>query len=98
MKKEIHELVREFVAKFNRLIQRIPAASRPNEENQKIFFVNVVPPDVSFHLIKDAVVNLTTTQRLAIQLEDALITIGKWRREVQTFGITSSSTPTNPIM
>ena len=33
MKKEMHKPMREFVAKFNRLIQRIPTASRPNEEN-----------------------------------------------------------------
>ena len=33
MKKEMHEPMREFVAKFNRLIQRIPATSRPNVEN-----------------------------------------------------------------
>ena len=60
MKKEMHEPMREFIAKFNRLIERIPATSRPNEENQKIFFVNDVPLDVSFHLIKDVVTDLAT--------------------------------------
>ena len=58
MKKEMHEPMREFVAKFNRQIQRIPTTSRPNEENQKIFFVNVVPLDISFHLIIDVVADL----------------------------------------
>jgi hypothetical protein len=33
MKKEMHEPMREFVAKFDRLVQRIPATSRPNAEN-----------------------------------------------------------------
>ena len=65
LNKEMHEPMREFVAKFNRLIQRILDASRPNGENQNIFFVNLVPPDVSFHLIKDTVTNLATAQRLA---------------------------------
>ena len=93
IKKEMHEPMREFVAKFNRLIQRILTASRPNEENQKIFFVNAIPLDVSFHLIKDAVVDLVAAQRLAIQLEDALITTSKWRREVSTSGTASFSAP-----
>ena len=98
MKKEMHEPMREFFAKFNRLIQRIPATSRPNEENQKILFFNVVPLDVSFHLIEDVVIDLAPTQRLAIQLEDALITTRKWRREVQTSGTASSSAPIDPVM
>ena len=58
MKKEIHEPMREFVAKFNRLIQRIPTASRPNVENQNSFFINAIHPDISFHLIKYACANL----------------------------------------
>ena len=33
MKKEMHEPMREFVAKFNRLIQRIFTTSRPNAKN-----------------------------------------------------------------
>ena len=66
MKKEMHEPMREFVAKFNRLIQRTPTASRPNVENQKSFFINVVHLDVSFHLIKDACADLATAYRLAI--------------------------------
>ena len=77
MKKEMHEPMREFVAKFNRLIQRIPNASRPNAENQKSFFINVVHPDISFHLIKDVCADLAATQRLAIQLEDAFINAWK---------------------
>lgn len=65
LKKKMHEPMREFVSKFNRLIQRILATSRPNVENQKILYV--VPLDVSFHLIKDVVADLATTERLAIR-------------------------------
>ena len=32
-KKEIHEPMREFVAKFNRLLKKISVASKPNDEN-----------------------------------------------------------------
>lgn len=35
MKKEIHEPMREFVAKYNKLIQKIPLAKRPNDEKKK---------------------------------------------------------------
>lgn len=58
MKKDMHEPMREFVEKFNRLVQRIPTVSRPSAENQKSFFINVVPADISFHLIKDACADL----------------------------------------
>ena len=98
MKKEMHKPMRELVAKFNRLIQRIPATSRPNAENQKSFFINVVPLNISFHLIKDACSDLVAAQRLAIQLEDAFINVGKWKREVQTLEIASSSASIDPIL
>ena len=91
MKKEMHKSMREFVAKFNRLIQRILATSRPNAKNQKTLFINVVPPDVSFHLIKDACAHLAAAQRLAIQLEDTFIDARKWKREVQMLRTASSS-------
>ena len=61
MKKEMHEPMREFVAKFNRLIQRIPTKSTPNAKNQKAFFISVIHPEISFHLIKYACANLAST-------------------------------------
>ena len=94
----MHEPMREFVEKFNRLIQRIHVASRPYGDNKNIFFVNVVPLDVSFHLIKEVVANFAATQRLAIQLEDALITTGKWRSQVQSSRSASTSTPIDRFM
>lgn len=98
MKKDMHEPMREFVAKFNRLVQRIPMASRPSEENQKSFFINAVPADISFHLIKDVCADLGVAQRLAIQLEDAFINAGKWKREVHTPRTVSFATPTDPVL
>lgn len=98
MKNDMHEPMREFVAKFNRLVQRIPTASRPSVENQKSFFINVFLADISFHLIKDVCAGLGGAQRLAIQLEDAFINAGKWKREVHAPGTVSSSTPTDPVL
>jgi hypothetical protein len=98
MKKDMHEPMREFVAKFNRLVQRISTASRPSAENQKSFFINVVPLDISFHLIKDSYSDVAATQRLAIQLEDVFINAGKWERDVHTPGTASSSTSTDPFL
>ena len=78
LKKEIHEPMRDFVAKFNKLIHKIPVAKRPNDENRKGFFVNAMPPDISFHLRRDRVADVDAAQRLAVELEDNILAVGKW--------------------
>jgi len=97
LKKEIHEPMREFVAKFNRIVNKITATKRPSGENQKCFFINAMPPDISFHLRRGAIADLTAAQNLAVGLEDDLIMAGKWKREVQVPNAQSSSS-TDPIV
>lgn len=53
MKKEPQEPMREFVAKFNNLHNRIPTASQPIAGNLKCFFINAQLPEVSFLLRRD---------------------------------------------
>lgn len=50
MKKEVHEPMREFVARFNKIVNKLAADKRPTEENQKCFFINAQPPDISFQI------------------------------------------------
>ncbi|KAH9327798.1 hypothetical protein KI387_043732 [Taxus chinensis] len=52
MKKESHEPMREFMAKFNKLIQKIPEIAEPTLENQKCFFINAQPPDIKLFIKK----------------------------------------------
>lgn len=50
--------MRDFVAKFNKIIHKIPATKRPNAANCKGFFVNEMPPDINFHLRRDIVADV----------------------------------------
>ena len=54
--------------------------------------------NISFHLIKDACTTLGATQALAIQMEDVFINARKWKWEVQTLGMPSSSNPTDLVL
>ena len=83
LKKEIHEPMRDFVAKFNKIIHKIPATKRPNGENRKGFFVNAMPPNISFNLRRNAVADIEAAQRLEVELEDDLLAEGKWKKEIQ---------------
>ncbi|KAH9308582.1 hypothetical protein KI387_036493, partial [Taxus chinensis] len=46
--KESYEPMWDFIAKFNKLIHKILDLAIPTLENQKCFFINSQPPDVSF--------------------------------------------------
>ena len=89
LKKEVHEPMRDFVAKFNKIIHKIPTTKRPNAENHKGFFVNAMPPDISFHLRRNRVADVDASQRLAVELKDDLLAIG--RRDMQTSKSQSST-------
>ena len=82
LKKEMHERMREFVANFNKILERIPVNSRPNARNQKSFFLGAMPLDISFQMRRNVLADLATAQTMAIELEDDLIIVGKWRKDV----------------
>ena len=91
--------MRYFVAKFNKIIHKIPAAKRPNVENRKSFFVNAMPPDINFHLRRNRVADVEAAQRLAIELEDDLLATGKWKKEMQNSkSQPSSSEKSDPLV
>ena len=82
MKKESSIAMRDFVAKFNKLLNRILVASRPTTDNQKMFFVSSMLQDVSFQIRRAHVVNIQTTQTLVIELEDDLIATKIKKRDI----------------
>ena len=57
-KNEVHEPMRDFIVKFNKIIYEIPTAKRPSEENHKGFFINAMPLEISFHLRRNRVVDV----------------------------------------
>lgn len=82
--------MRDFIARFNKLANRIPIARKPTVENQKMFFISSRPPDISFQIRRAHVANLQVAQTLEIELEDDLIAARKWKWEVQSDSSTSS--------
>lgn len=79
IKKEPSVPMRDFIERFNKLSNRIPATRRPTIDNQKIIFISSIPPDISFQIRQVHVPNLKATQALVIELEDDLIAAGKWK-------------------
>lgn len=73
----------EFMARFNKDLHQIPNASRCNEENQKGFFLNAMPPDFAFPLKRENPTILGAAQTLTIEVEDDLIISSKWKKYVQ---------------
>lgn len=79
MRKQAHEPMCEFVAKFNKLVTRIPIEAKPTTHNLKCFFINTQLPEVSFLLHRVVIPDLEATQVLATSVEDDLILGGKIR-------------------
>jgi len=83
--------MRDFNAKFNKLIKRIPTASTPTVDNQKTFYINSMPPELSYQIRRANVADLQTAQTLAIEMEDDMIASGRWKKDLHIGP--SNSTP-----
>lgn len=81
-KKDSYEPMQDFIAKFKNLIHKIPELAIPILENQKCFFINIQPPNVSFLLWRFVIPYLSTTQATATEIEGDLILDRKIRREL----------------
>lgn len=93
IKKGPHEPMRDFLAKFNKLINKIPQDTRPVDQIQKFFFLNAQLPEVSYALRRGNLATLDLDQRLAISVEDDIIMSRKLKREPSTSKAYSSSSP-----
>lgn len=94
MKKDTHEGMHEFIAKFKKLVNRIPITSQPTPANLKCFFINTQLPEVSFLLRRVVPTNLTHAQALSMKIEDDLILAGKiWKDPNRFKGNSSSESP-----
>ena len=71
--------MRDFVASFNKIVNKIPTAARPTAGNLKTFFISVMPPDINYDLRRERPTDLDDAQKKAIECEDYLISTGKWK-------------------
>lgn len=89
--------MRDFVAKFDKIVHKIPTTQRPSDDNLKFLFINSMPSEIIFLIRRQRVQNLAAAETLAVELEDDLITAGKWKREVQTASL-QTSTSSDPVI
>lgn len=83
LKKEIPESMRDFVARFDKIIHKIPANQKPSDDNLKCFLINSMPSEISFLIHRQRVATLNDVKTLAVELEDDFIIAGKWKMKVK---------------
>ena len=90
--------MRDLVANFNKITNRIPTTDRPTMDNLKTFFISVMPPDINYDLRWSRPTNLGDAQRKFVELEDDMIfaNIQKW--EFQTKASNSGTTSSNEML
>lgn len=89
IKKQPSISMRDFVANFNKITNRILVVDRPTTVNLKIFFISVMPPNINFYLRRAHPVDLEAVQRMTMEIEDDMISVGRWKCEIQTKTSTS---------
>ena len=87
--------MRDFNAKFNKLLKRIPTASAPTNDNKKTFYISSTPPDLGYQIRRANVANLQAAQTLIVEMEDNMIASGKWKRELQYGTIGNAASTSN---
>lgn len=61
VKKQLSMNMRDFIANFNNLANRIPVDNRCMEGNLKTFFISAMPPDIKFDLRRYHPIDLDAT-------------------------------------
>lgn len=79
LKKELPESMRDFIARFDKILHKILVNQKPSDDNLKCFFINSMPSEISFLIRRQRVADLNATKTLVVELEDYLITEGKWK-------------------
>ena len=79
IKKQPTMSMRDFAACFNKIFNRIPTTARPTAGNLITFFISVMPPNINYDLRRTRPTDLADAQKKAIECEDDLISMGKWK-------------------
>ena len=84
--------MRDYATNFNKIVSRIPTTARPTTSNLMTFFISTMPPNINYDLRRERPTHLADAQKKAIECEDDLIFMGKWKQELHTKGSSSSTT------
>ena len=71
--------MRDFNASFNKIVNRIPTTAKPIAGNLMTFFISAMPTDINYDLRRAHPIDLADAQKKAIECEDDLISVGKWK-------------------
>jgi hypothetical protein len=79
LKKKQNESVSDFIKRFNKLYNKIPADVKPSQPTAKVTFVGSFDPDFSLLLRERRSTTLTSMQDDAVEIESNMIASGKSR-------------------
>lgn len=92
IQKESHEPMKEFLAKFNRMVNKIQQNTSSMDQIKKCFSLNAQLPEVSYVLRRTNLSTLDVDKRFVVSVEDDLIMSRKLRRESYKSKASPSST------
>jgi ribonuclease HI len=84
LKKKNSETVMEFILRFNKLYNKIPAAVKPSEPSAKVTFAGAFEPDFALLLRERRGATLNRMQDDAVEIESNMMASGKLKAKVET--------------
>jgi hypothetical protein len=84
LKKKNSETVMEFILRFNKLYNKIPAAVKPSEPSAKVTFAGAFEPDFALLLRERRGDTLIKMQDDAVEIESNMMASGKMKAKVET--------------
>jgi hypothetical protein len=84
LKKKNSETVMEFILRFNKLYNKIPAAVKPSEPSAKVIFAGAFEPDFALLLQERRGDTLIKMQDDAVEIESNMMASGKMKTKVDT--------------
>jgi hypothetical protein len=84
LKKKNSETVMEFILRFNKLYNKIPAAVKPSEPSAKVTFAGAFEPDFSLLLRERRGATLNRMQDDVVEIESNMMASSKLKAKVET--------------
>jgi hypothetical protein len=83
LKKKNSEIVMEFILRFNKLYNKIPAAVKPSEPSAKVTFAGAFEPDFALLLRERRGATLNRMQDDVVEIESNMMASGKLKAKVE---------------